>query len=81
MVTSRMPDESDADYLSRLAGDGDAGARLRADADRSDTWQLQRDDAESDDDFALRALALGCGADYSRRISRRSLALDERMGS
>ena len=78
MVTPRQPDETDADYLSRLAVDGE---RLRADADRSDTWQLQRDDAEGDDDFALRALALGCGAGYSRRISRRALAVDEQMGS
>jgi hypothetical protein len=67
-MTPRLPNETDQDYLRRLATDGDAEEQLRAIAEHEDTWQLQREDGESDDDFAIRALALGCDETYCRRI-------------
>ena len=68
MPTPRLPDETDEAYVRRLAVDGDAEEQLRAIAEHEDTWQLQREDGKSDDDFAIRALALGCDEQYCRRI-------------
>jgi hypothetical protein len=71
MVTPRrIPGETDLAYLQRLAA---AGERMRASIDVSDVWQLIQDADESADDYAIRALALGCGDDYRRPIQRRSL--------
>ena len=68
MATPRLPDETDEDYLRRLAVDGDFEEKIRAIAEHEDLWQLQREPDEADDDFALRALALGCDQTYCRRI-------------
>ena len=71
MVTPRrIPGETDLDFLRRLAATGE---RMRANADVSDVWELQQDAGESADDYAFRALALGCDDDYRRPIHRRSL--------
>lgn len=68
MPTPRKPNETDEAYMRRLAVGGDIEAQLRAIAEHEDTWQLQREDGEADDDFAIRALALGCDEQYCRRI-------------
>ena len=68
MPTPRNPDETDEAYMRRLATDGDFEERMRAIAEHEDLWQLLREDGESDDDFAIRTLALGCDEQYCRRI-------------
>jgi hypothetical protein len=71
MVTPRrIPGETDLDFLQRLAA---LGEKTRADIDVSDTWELIQDAGESADDYAIRALGLGCNDDYRRPIERRSL--------
>lgn len=58
-MTAQKPGETEAQYLARLA---------------EDTWLLQRDQGETDDDYALRCLALGCAADGTIRLRRWRLA-------
>lgn len=70
----RKPGETDAEYLARLADDP-IGDRLRVIAEAEDTWLLQRDQDETDDDYALR-LALGCAPDGTIRLKRWRLAGD-----
>ncbi len=70
MTPRRVPGETDLAYLARLAATGE---RLRAEGDAAAVRQLIPVDGESDDVYALRALALGCDDAYRRRIPRRSL--------
>jgi hypothetical protein len=64
MVLSRRPDETDAEYLARLA------VEAQAPAEDEDVWQLQRGNDESDEDFAVRCAALGCDAQGNRKFRR-----------
>lgn len=57
MVRPRRPDETDAEYFERI---GQKSMPLSS-AEEA-VWQLQRGDGESDEDFALRCIALGCDA-------------------
>lgn len=53
------------------------GDRLREIAAADDEWILQRDPGESDDEYAERAIALGCDAEGRIRLRRWRLAGEE----
>ena len=75
MVTQRKPGETDAQYLARLADDP-IGDRRRADAEAEDSWLLQRDDGETDNEYAERCASLGCASDGTIRLKRWRLVRD-----
>jgi hypothetical protein len=75
MVTPRKPGETDMQYLARLADDT-VGDRPRAIAEAEDSWLLQRDDGETDDEYAERCASLGCAPDGTIRLKRWRLVGD-----
>lgn len=71
MVTPRKFDETSEQYLTRLAQEA---AVPPLSVDVSDVWRLEPSAGEQPDDYAVRAIALGCGPDYCRQIHRRALS-------
>lgn len=67
MVRPRRPNETDAEYFERI---GQKSMPLSSAAEA--VWQLRRDPGESDEDYALRCIALGCDAHGCRTFPDRS---------
>jgi hypothetical protein len=64
MVTPRKANETDEEYVARLAVEA-----LSPSMDE-DVWHLQRDDGESDEAYEFRCAALGCDANGYRKLRR-----------